>query len=370
MKRLVTLLLPVISIAVLFIVAETAIRVYHLVRWDIPILAPGSAAEPGGFAAITLDVELGWRATEDYQFSGLVADSEGEQYPVSMSQDERGFRMFGDLESTKPRLFVIGDSHTQAAGASDDRTYYAVVGEVLDMEVFAYGTGGFGSLQELMVLEKYVDVVQPDLVVWQFSVNDLVDNSPDMERETGVVQQGMTRPYWRDGRVQYILPQGGSVRLRRLSLQYCRVCRTITSRWDRVRATAARNPRMVEARIAPGQDLHEIFLESVQTTGEVMAEARRVVGGAPIAALIVGGDRESGVASRQALAEVARLQGLTVLTEVHEALLSVEDSGSVVRQADGAHWNEPGHRIIGEALAEAIRRRFPELTTSASVIDP
>jgi hypothetical protein len=57
---------------------------------------------------------------------------------------------------------------------SDGDTYYAIIKRKLDAEVFAYGAGGFGTLQEYMILDRYVDMIHPSLILWQFCLNDFI----------------------------------------------------------------------------------------------------------------------------------------------------------------------------------------------------
>ena len=106
--------------------------------------------------------------------------------------------MFGKLSSAKPRVFVIGDSFTQATAASDQQTYYAVLQRLLDVEVFAYGGGGYGSLQEFMILDRYLDLIKPSLILWQFCTNDFINNSPELETGSVINNNGIVRPYWVD----------------------------------------------------------------------------------------------------------------------------------------------------------------------------
>ena len=43
-------------------------------------------------------------------------------------------------------------------------------------QVFSYGCGGYGSLQEYMILDKYFDIIDPDIIIIQTSSNDISDN--------------------------------------------------------------------------------------------------------------------------------------------------------------------------------------------------
>src|SRR5688572_10869938 len=124
-RRLLTGLLPIISVLLVLIIGELTLRFYHVVRYKISFVT-GESSGDGGPRSITFDTELGWRATENYRFEGNLASADDVPYPARVSQDGKGFRMFGDPESKKLKAFVIGDSFTQAVEVSDDNTYYAV----------------------------------------------------------------------------------------------------------------------------------------------------------------------------------------------------------------------------------------------------
>ena len=71
---------------------------------------------------------------------------------IAYSTTRNGFRVFGDPHSKKQKIFFIGDSQTQSRKVSDGDTYFEFVGRQTDSEIFAYGGGGYGSLQEYMIL--------------------------------------------------------------------------------------------------------------------------------------------------------------------------------------------------------------------------
>lgn len=351
MRKFATLLLPLLSIFLFFLTGEIVMRFYHFLRWDVSIV-DGQPRHPetASLSFITLDDKLGWRATENYRFDGTKHNSDGTEYAAKVSQDGRGFRMFGDL-SGKPRIFVIGDSFTQSVDASDNQTYFANLKQMIDSEVFAYGAGGYGSLQEYMILDKYFDLVRPDLILWQYSVNDIVNNSPVLEKASRINNNGMIRPYWIDNHVRYVLAADNSVGLREFALQYCRICYMTLNRLDKLRAVTQET---VETQTAAGKPAHPEFLEAIRTTDAIMAKVRARAGSVPIVAFIVG---NTAVPEYwEGLEEISRHHDIMVLTDVNAAVERAEKSGTVVRGADETHWNEAGHRIAAEAIADHLRK--------------
>jgi hypothetical protein len=355
MKRLITALLPLISILAFLFVAETGVRAYHYVRFGVPLLAgqPSRSQISTRLSPIALDDRLGWRATRNYRFEGRKRNSDDTEYEATISQDENGFRMYGTGSTGKPRMLVIGDSFTQAVEASDDKTYYAIVRDLLGVEVFAYGGGGYGTLQELMILDSHLDAIRPDIILWQFSTNDLVNNSPELEMAIPSKNNGMTRPYWVGDRVQYILPSRGTTAIRRFSLNYCRVCYRILHRLDRLRA--ASDSRTADTQTSTGEPLHRAFLDAVRTTDVLVGKMRDRAGAIPIVAFIVSTGHPDDPEYERALIEIAHRHGVIVLDDVTSAVAAARESGAVVTADDQVHWNEAGHQIAGRVIAAELR---------------
>lgn len=80
------------------------------------------------------------------------------------------------------RCRSVGDSFTHAVDASSEDTYYGVLQKKLPIEVFAYGGGGYGTLQEHLIIDRFFYLIKPDIVIVQFSSNDFANNSVEFER--------------------------------------------------------------------------------------------------------------------------------------------------------------------------------------------
>ncbi len=353
-RRFRTYLLPFASVFLFLLVGEGILRVYHLLQFDISFLE-GQPRRMGRLSTITVDSQLGWRATENYQFNGKKYSSNGIEYSVTLSQDRNGFRMFGDPKSGKPKAFVIGDSFTQAVEVSNDKTYYAPL-KSSDIEVFAYGGGGYGSLQEFMILDKYYDVIKPDFIVWQYSTNDFINNSAELEMASTMNNNGMLRPYWTDAGISYVLPKKHATSIQ-LALRYCRLCYIVLNRSDKLSAMISQGS--VETETSPGKPAYRMFLRSVSVTDQIMGKVKHRAGSVPIVSFIVGVPQAGDPYGPEYLSELTRISRnheIFVLPEVEEAVLKEEQRGTVVRAADGAHWNEAGHHIAGEVLTSSLRR--------------
>lgn len=86
------------------------------------------------------------------------------------------------------RIAVIGDSYVEAMQFPLEQSFFKVMEKNLQkkgyqVEVLAFGVGGFGTLQEYYLLRDYALKYKPDLVILSFfTYNDIRNNSSDLEK--------------------------------------------------------------------------------------------------------------------------------------------------------------------------------------------
>src|SRR3954464_3884119 len=137
-----------------------------------------------------LDPRLGWRL-HPHRHGWFVASGA----PVPVNITPAGFR---DREHTldKPdgvyRIAVLGDEQSEAMSVKLTQTWWWQLPARLQQcgfqpdkltEVLNFGVGGYGTAQEYVLLETTAMRYQPDLVLLQFSPNDVADNSRALTSE-------------------------------------------------------------------------------------------------------------------------------------------------------------------------------------------
>lgn len=339
-----------VLIGLLLGLGEVVIRSVHLIRDGIPFFESNAG---GRIGPITLDQDLGWKATEHYQEALVERTKNGTLYPVRRSQTQYGFRSFGDVNSRRLKMLVMGDSFTHATAVSDDRTYHALLSKLLDVEVFAYGAGGYGTLQEFLVLDRYLDIIRPDIILWQYCVNDFINNDNELERLSRINNNGWVRPYWRNGKVQLLSPKESSLQVRDWINRHSRFLYFVVTRLDRLRAANTRDT--VEVDIEAEGMRHAGFARAVAVTDELMGRVRARVGTRPIMAF----DCTEAEPYSQAFRGISAHHAITYWDDVPQSVQAADARGEDVYCADGSHWSERGHELAAQALAKHIRAEFP-----------
>jgi len=329
---------------VLAVGGELATRAYYLIKAHI--------SNEKLFTIITLDDTFGWLPTPDYSFTGELRDAGGNPYHVEISTDDRGFRLYGNPgETHRRKVLFLGDSYTQAMHVSDDKTYYGLLRDELDIEVFAYGVEGYGSLQEYMVLDRFFDDIKPDVVVIQFCPNDIINNNPELERNSTLNRMGLRRPYLVDGEVVYETA-APFPRLRNFAAHYSRLLYVIIRGIDRMNV---RPEESIEQVVRVEGMANPLFRQSVETAGQVLKMIReRVSPETEIYAF----SSDWGRPYHPEFRRISEEAGIHFIDGNGRALKMAEQRGVTTRAADTAHWNNAGHRIVADVLKRHLQRAW------------
>ena len=93
----------------------------------------------------------------------------------TFTTDSRGFR--NPCDRSRADVVLIGDSYVEGNHVSDEETVAAALERFSDRPVVNLAVAGYGTLQELVVLERHALPLAPRLVAWFFfEGNDLYDD--------------------------------------------------------------------------------------------------------------------------------------------------------------------------------------------------
>jgi hypothetical protein len=347
-------LLRVLVVACLTcVLLELGYRVYQAQRygtsvWDAVDDLGRNPALEDRLNPIAIDPFLGWRSASNYRFDGPRRNLDGSTYTAHVSFRPDGFRVYADPLTPEPKVLVVGDSYTQAVQVSDDDTYYVRLGQTSGAQMFAYGAGGFGTLQEMMILEQYFEAIQPDLIVWQFCSNDFINNSFELEQASVINNNHLVRPYLQDEHIVYALPTPDPLGVRTFWGLKSRVAYALLTRWDAFESEA-RAAESVERSIQRLGFDQPAFRRSIDTTDRLLGMVRERVGATPMAAFSC----DAAEPYTTALRMVSAQHGIDFWPDVAAAVDIAQTQGQVVRASD-FHWNALGHRIIADALTPHV----------------
>lgn len=329
-----SIIVLVIVLGIVFLVGELAMRLF----------SKKSNLQPP-YDTAQADDYLGWNMTPGYSYHGEMLDMNRQPYQISLRYDENGFKAFGDTASTRPKVLFLGDSYTASIEASNEHTFYNILADSLGFEVFAYGHAGFGTLQEYMVLDKWVDRIKPNLVVWETCSNDFIDNHAPLEIACGY-KVGQRRPYLaEDGSIYYALAK--SWWQRSLFLSW------LNGRWDGVRQNLFKQEiRVGEFYIATQKRDYPLFDESVKTTERIVAMIRKRL---PEKTKLIAFSADIYEPQMGEMKRIFEANGASFHEEPARLLeQTMLEQKLPLKAVDNCHWSEQGQAVIAQGLKEVL----------------
>ena len=300
----------------------------------------------------TLDKTYGWVPKKNFSFEGEVPDATGEMHLLNYTTDTAGFKAYGKKQprSGKKKVFYLGDSFTQAIEVSNNKTYYSILEEKQYLESFVYGCRGYSTLQEFMVLDRYFDEIQPDLVLLQFCYNDFINNSVALERESIYNNNRRLRPYYVNGNIQKAYP--ATIPLRWLNDNSMFFQLVFTSIEKIKNSSKHKKGLSAEARIAEEDQDYPLFQEAVATTKQLLQKFKsRLANKSQFAIFYVGNHQDH---FHLALQSICRELDILLINSVSQQLEEAQNQKKNIFAKDHAHWNEMGHQITAETLEKAL----------------
>jgi len=302
------------------------------------------------------DEVLGWAPKKDFGRNFPQKDAAGNRYDAFFSLDHNRFRAYGDTATSKTKILFLGDSFTGDPFTGNNEMYFSVVKSTLrqkyhkDVEIFAAGGGGYGTLQEYLFIKEQIKVINPDIFVLQFSDNDFSNNSLEWEREEIVRNQNFYRPYFSDekGKLRYSPSRfAGCYRFLYNNSYFFRRLDIIAQRLQ------FKYYDGYSRKFSP-KEIEKLRGNSYQVTRKVLRLLKQEFNKDARLFIIIDetGDKEL----NRLQVSVAKESGFTPLLFPMQNLnaLEAKNKATVLRHADGGHLNILGNRILGEGLATEL----------------
>lgn len=94
---------------------------------------------------------------------------------VSLGYQDMGFRGTHELDG-RPYVVALGDSHTFCTTVDDDQCWVSLLERMVHRPIANMALPGTGSVSHERVLRRYALPLKPQLILWQFTTNDPLDD--------------------------------------------------------------------------------------------------------------------------------------------------------------------------------------------------
>lgn len=312
------------------------------------------------------DPKLGWRLKKNVTYHREKTALSGRKFDVTLSTDEYGVRSFGTDRNAPVRILVLGDSFTGEPYASNDQMWYAAFVRRLaaltnrpleDFYVVAAASGGYGTLQSLLLSQEVKSFYAPTLLVHQFCDNDFGNNSFELEHKSVVLNQWMQRPYLARDRETIVWHEGMLARLYRAMLYRSAIFGLFDKALQVSLSSYYGGFLMISQndRDAYFKEVRAFTYdpEAIELTRFLLTKIRKNFESAP--AVLVDCPIEPSSTNRIWI-DAAESAGFTPIAAPSDFLLGAKNRGETdLFAADGAHLSEAGNEVMGRVLAESVK---------------
>ena len=120
------------------------------------------------------DATLGWKFIPNSK--GIVIYPGGIRNPIETNS--MGFRDHAPSANKKRKLLVLGDSFVSNISVKDNDVFTEIMeGQLEKYDVQNFGVSGYGQVQEYLLLQQWIKIIKPDIVLLIIFVqNDFTDN--------------------------------------------------------------------------------------------------------------------------------------------------------------------------------------------------
>jgi lysophospholipase L1-like esterase len=316
---------------------------------------------PGLYEA---DSELGWTAKKNYLGEFRQTRLDGSAYLARVKTDQYGLRRDDvDSHTKQLSLLIMGDSYTMDPFAANSEMWWSVGRRELERElglpdgavsVAAAGAGGYGTLQNLLLLQrlKLQKMPAPDIFVLQFCSNDFVNNHREWESSTIVHNQSFIRPYYQlDGGIKF--SENLLAPLWRVAwIQNSRLFLYLDSRLQGLFY------RILDGYHVPMATKREqqFDQESLRITGQLLRSIRAELGDLP--AFMVNCDATKKGLNRYWEMLASQAGFIALEQPANEVLANAKSNRAVLFNADGGHFSPEGNQVYGNAFAKALHQHI------------
>lgn len=284
-----------------------------------------------------------------------VEDSPGNVRTVKVEYFKHGFKRWGDVNTRKKKMLILGDSFTEMFWVSNGEEWYSYLEkEFGDMEFFVFGKGGFGSLQEYMILDDFIDEIRPQSILIEFCNNDLSDNLYDWDRANYARGKRITRPYFERGKIIYRKPEPFP-ELRKFSAIADRALTFYDNFiYEKSLPEFLLSKKMSAFPRIPVEDQKffepKIFKKAAVVTQDIYSMIRARAGDTLPIYLMYASEKNPFLEQLCARNHLIKIPGVTA--EFREK----EKEGVCLRVVNDGHWNKLGNTLVGQKVVEHFKK--------------
>lgn len=296
-----------------------------------------------------VDPILGWSTKKNFQHVYNQTDYYGDKYKSKYLTNEYGARHYRtNIKSSNSkeiyRILILGDSFTMDQYSGNDKMWFSELSENLsrmllkNVEVNAFGAGGYGNLQEYLVLKnqpQFLTKYNPNILILQFCANDFSNNNLEIEKKGFYISQFMRRPYLIENNITFYQNWITYFYRDNFYLRDSRIFAKFTFYLEFfLRNFLIKKEHKID---------ENLINQSKQTTFDLLVKIKNLYPDIP--AFIFSCSNEP-----EYWEEIARKSNFLILNNSSNLVKNAKKNNLKIFYKDGAHLNDLGNNLLGKQI--------------------
>lgn len=308
------------------------------------------------FPPAYIATKYGWTTQQGVQLL-RIQDTTGHYRDIKATYYNDGFKRWGDLETKRTKMLILGDSFTEMRWVHNEEEWYAYLEKAFrKLELFVYGGSGYGTVQEFLILHDYIDIIDPDIILWQFTSNDYWNNVYEVDRATYPFNNYGFRPYLESGVINYRMPMPYET-LRQYSVFADQFLKMYDLRMaSEAKALSSLPPdeyrKALAEKYRKAQQAQKTYrAQAVKTTRDIFSLVKKRAGNVPV--YLFSADRLD-----KDMISICKILDIVCIPNIGGAVLDETQKGKELRVHNNRHWNRAGNALVGKKLVEYFQANY------------
>ena len=209
------------------------------------------------------------------------------------------------------------------------------------------GGGGYGTLQQYLLIKKYFDEINPTIIIHQFCENDFENNTKQIEKNSILYSQYYFRPYLINDKIVYDNSFKGKLYkfFYHNSYLYKRIDKILTNH-------RYRNNNGYFDKKAYNNN----FENSKKITSGIFKLIKNLVGNKVVYASINCSAKDK--QKFNSWIKILNEHKIINLSNSNLIIENISKKGEDIYYSDGAHLNENGNKIFGKSAAVELIKKL------------
>ncbi|MFC1750359.1 hypothetical protein ACFL2V_16285, partial [Pseudomonadota bacterium] len=214
-----------------------------------------------------------------------------------------------------------------------------------EFDFFVGGFQGYNSVQEFLLIEEFIEEIDPEIIIWQFHKSDIRNNYPEFARKYYPYVANLKLPFLEEGKIKYKY----NVRFGKLrdTSYIFRLFQNLHQKY-KLEVNPTYKYFRVESLLVNGKN--ESFERAKNTTLEIFEKYSNLTKNISVFLFSPGSTHPELINFEKQICIQNNFTYIGGLTQF------LDSQNETITISDNTHWNKLGNRLAGKFLAHELKK--------------